>query len=90
MKTTPAEKNKQKPKTRVQKETDKEKAEMEGLENLYTFQAGASCGLYSMGDEFWENLGEKINPTNEKEKTKDHKPTTKNENKNPNSHNWTI
>jgi hypothetical protein len=41
---------------------------MEGLENLYTFRAGASCGLYSVGEEYWEKLAEKINPNPTKEK----------------------
>ncbi len=69
MKTTPIEKNNQKPKTQTQSLTETEKEEkMEDPENLYSFRAGASCGLYSMGEEFWENLGEKINPKPEKEK----------------------
>nr|MDO8081179.1 hypothetical protein [Candidatus Freyarchaeota archaeon] len=72
MKTTPTEKDN--PKTKTQTETEKEKEKMEELENLYTFRAGASCGLYSMGEEFWENLGEKINPAPEKEKEKKQNP----------------
>ena len=78
MKTAATEKNNKKPKPQIQtqteteKETEKEKTE--GLENLYTFRAGSSCGLYSIGEEFWENLGEKINPKQEKEKEKEQNP----------------
>ncbi|MFB0562080.1 MAG: hypothetical protein ACETWM_12825 [Candidatus Lokiarchaeia archaeon] len=65
MKTNP------KPKTQTEEGID------ETIENLYAFKAGASCGLYSMDQEFWENLGEKANPTQEKTKNKNHKPTIK-------------
>ncbi|MHA1580531.1 MAG: hypothetical protein ACTSUQ_13015 [Candidatus Freyarchaeota archaeon] len=41
MKTRQKEKAGQKPET--------ETSEIEGLESLYAFKAGASCGLYSMG-----------------------------------------
>jgi hypothetical protein len=73
MKTVATEKNNKKPKPQIQTETDTEKEKetekekMEGLENLYTFRAGSSCGLYSIGEEFWESLVEKINPNPEKQ-----------------------
>lgn len=73
MKTTQTEKTNQKQnqKSKTQIETEKEKNET--LENLYAFKAGASCGLYSMDQEFWENLGEKTNPTQEKQKQENQK-----------------
>lgn len=73
------EKNNPKPKT--QTETAKEKEKMEVLENLYIFRAGSSCGLYCMGEEFWENLGEKITLISEKVKPEIIKRPPKNENK---------
>jgi len=47
-------------KEKAEQKSETKTSEIEGLENLYAFKAGASCGLYSMGEEFWENLGEKI------------------------------
>jgi hypothetical protein len=55
-------------KTQTQTSLEKDAQKMEGLENLYTFRAGASCGLYSVGEEYWEKLAEKINPNPTKEK----------------------
>ncbi|MGQ9721879.1 MAG: hypothetical protein ACUVXA_11225 [Candidatus Jordarchaeum sp.] len=71
MKTTSEKTNPPKPKSQTQieteKETEKEKENIAGLENLYSFRAGASCGLYSMGEEYWEKIAEKINPNPQKE-----------------------
>ncbi|MEM3562421.1 MAG: hypothetical protein QXS27_01595 [Candidatus Jordarchaeaceae archaeon] len=55
-------------KTQTQTSPEKDTQKMEGLENLYTFRAGASCGLYSVGEEYWEKIAEKINPNPTKEK----------------------
>jgi hypothetical protein len=79
MKIPPTEKNKQKTQTK----TAKEKEKTQELENLYTYRAGSSCGLYSMGEEFWESLGEKITLIPEKEKPNIIKQPPKNENKKP-------
>lgn len=64
MKTPPTEKNKQKTQTK----TAKRKEKREGFIS-YTFGADSSCGLYAMGEEFWENLGEKITRFPEKSQT---------------------
>lgn len=55
-------------KTQTQTSPEKDTQKMEGLENLYTFRAGSSCGLYSVGEEYWEKIAEKINPSPTKEK----------------------
>ncbi len=68
MKTTQTEKTNQNQKPETEAETETEAEKNEALENLYTFKAGASCGLYTMDQEFWENLGEKTNTTQQKQK----------------------
>lgn len=70
MKTTQTEKTNpnQNPNQKPEAEAETEAEKNEALENLYAFKVGASCGLYSMDQEFWENLGEKTNTTQQKQK----------------------